>query len=146
MTCRRNSERERIDCEPFARPASFTYGPGRTLMTCILTSPATRVGTDTFLTSPWPSLPWSPFPNVYTWKKPSNIYTTYKKKLVSACHALQSTRIAPRPRPMCPAGLHVSEYVQFCRKSARTKREKLAKVRKFNKHTYIQITDTKYTS
>ena len=51
-------------------------------------------------------------------------------------HALQSARIAPRPRPMCPAGVHVSEYfLRFCRK-ALVRREKLSKVRKFYKHTY----------
>ena len=43
------------------------------------------------------------------------------KKTLSACHALQSARIAPRPRPMCPAGLPVSEYLVFCR--VRTKRK-----------------------
>ena len=30
-------------------------------------------------------------------------------KPLGARHALQSPRIAPRPRPMCPAGLHMSE-------------------------------------
>ena len=40
---------------------------------------------------------------------------------------------------MCPAGLHVSEYSVFRRKVL-VRREKLAKVRKFDKHTstYIQ--------
>ena len=57
------------------------------------------------------------------------------KKASSACHALQSARIAPRPRSMCTAGLHVSDYLLFCRK-ALVRRERLAKVRKFDKHTY----------
>lgn len=33
------------------------HAPLFTLITCMFTSPATRVGTDTFRTSPWPSLP-----------------------------------------------------------------------------------------
>ena len=36
---------------------------------------------------------------------------------------------------MCPAGLHVSEYLLFCRKVL-VQREKLAKVRKIDKLTY----------
>ena len=31
-----------------------------------------------------------------------------KNKALRACHALQSARIAPGPRPVCPAGLPVS--------------------------------------
>ena len=55
-----------------------------------------------------------------------------KKKNVSARHALQSARMAPRPIPMCPAGLHVSEYLLFCRKGL-VPRGKLAKARKLDK-------------
>ena len=57
---------------------------------------------------------------------------------MSARHALQSAWIAPRPKPMCPAGLHVCDYLLFCRKVL-VRREKLAKVRKFDKHTYTYI-------
>ena len=57
------------------------------------------------------------------------------KKTLGACHALQSARIAPRPTPMCPAGLPVSVYLLFCLKVL-VQREKLAKVRKFDKYTY----------
>ena len=57
------------------------------------------------------------------------------KKTLSARHALQSARIAPRPGAMCPPGLPVSEYLMFCRKVL-ARREKLIKVRKFDKHTY----------
>ena len=35
-------------------------------------------------------------------------------------------------RPMCPAGLHVSECLPFCRKVLVVRREKLAKVRKID--------------
>ena len=42
--------------------------------------------------------------------------TPARTKPVSACHAQQSTRIAPRPGPKCPAGLHVPEHFVFCRK------------------------------
>ena len=57
------------------------------------------------------------------------------KKTLSARHELQSARMAPRPRPMCSAGLHVSVYLLFCRKVL-VRREKLAKVRKIDKPTY----------
>ena len=60
------------------------------------------------------------------------------KKLLSARHALQSARIAPKPRPRSPAGLPVSEYLVFCRKVL-VRREKLPKVRKIDKHTYTYI-------
>ena len=59
-----------------------------------------------------------------------------EKKKLTARHALQSARIAPRPRPMCLAGFLVSEYLMFRRKVL-LQREKLAKVRKFDEHTYI---------
>ena len=36
------------------------------------------------------------------------------KKTLSACHALQSARIAPRPRPQSPDGLPVSTFLAFC--------------------------------
>ena len=58
-----------------------------------------------------------------------------EKKRLSARHALQSARIAPRPGPMCPAGLPVSEYLVFGRRVL-VRREKLVTVRKFDRHTY----------
>ena len=57
---------------------------------------------------------------------------------LSACHALQSVRVAPRPRPMGPAGLRMPEYSVFRRKVL-VRREKLAKVRRFDKHTYTNV-------
>ena len=65
-----------------------------------------------------------------------------ENKPLSACHALQSVRIVPRPRPMCPAGLHVPEILVFCRKVL-VRREKLATVRKFDKHTYTYYHPTR---
>ena len=54
---------------------------------------------------------------------------------MSARHALQSARIAPRTPQTCSTGLSVSKYMAFCRKVL-VRREKLAKVRKIDKHTY----------
>ena len=67
-------------------------------------------------------------------RKSSNPLPPGRKKL-SACHALQSARIAPRARPMSPAGLPVLGYFAFCRKTL-VRREKLEKVRKIRKHTH----------
>ena len=39
-----------------------------------------------------------------------------ENKTLSACHALRSARIAPRPRPKCPDGLPVSMSLAFCLK------------------------------
>ena len=59
-----------------------------------------------------------------------------EKKTLSACHALQSAWIAPRPGPMCPAGLRVPENLMWAEKRF-ARREKLSKLRKFDQHTYI---------
>ena len=40
-------------------------------------------------------------------------YPPPPEKTLSACHALQSVRIAPGPRPMYPPGLHAPEYLVF---------------------------------
>ena len=44
---------------------------------------------------------------------------------------------------MCPAGLHVSEYLVFCRKVL-VRKKKLAKVRTIDRHTYtyVELTTT----
>ena len=47
-------------------------------------------------------------------KKTKKNARTYDGK--KNCHALQSARIAPRPRPKCPDGLPVSTSLAFCLK------------------------------
>ena len=51
-------------------------------------------------------------------KTPGNalIHSRRKKKAFSACHALQSARMAPKPRPKCPDGLPVSTFLAVCLK------------------------------
>ena len=61
------------------------------------------------------------------------------KKTVSARHALQSAQIAPRPRPMSPAGLPVPEYLAFSRKVLVRREKKWTQVRKNDKQTYKYI-------
>ena len=46
-----------------------------------------------------------------------------EKTTFSARHALQSARIVPRRRPMCPAGLPRARVLGVLPKSARTKRK-----------------------
>ena len=90
-------------------------------------------------------------PRVNTWtttKKWRHFRGTYVQNNASRTETIGKSSYPPpigktdgaeRPRPMCPAGLHVSERLLFCRKVL-VRREKLAKVRNFDKHnTYTYI-------
>ena len=66
--------------------------------------------------------------------------TSAEKNTLRTRHRLHSARMALRPRPINVSGrLHVSEYLEFCRKvSARTKRKvgKSAKIWQTYTYTY----------
>ena len=49
-------------------------------------------------------------------------YPLPQKKTLSARHALNTARIAPRPRPQCSDGLPLQNPFGFCSNSARAKR------------------------
>ena len=66
-----------------------------------------------------------------------------RKKTLSACHALQSALIAPRPRPQCPDGLPVWNSLVICRKvlERRDMFENRRKNDNYN-YTYVGYTST----
>ena len=64
------------------------------------------------------------------------LFTPAGKTTLSACHALQSAQIAPRPRPMCPGGLPVSEYSVFCREVLEKSWQQHEKLKTY---VYIQV-------
>ena len=76
-------------------------------------------------------------------QKPREIVlsTPAEKKSLSACHALRSARIAPRPRPQRPDGLPVSTFLAFCQKVL-ARVDMFENKRKSDKHN---CTYTKYT-
>ena len=59
------------------------------------------------------------------------------KRTLSACHALQSARIAPRPGPTCPPGLHFPEHWMFCRRVLCTKRKVGKSTKILQSYVYI---------
>ena len=73
-------------------------------------------------------------------QKPREIVfsTSAEKTVLSTYHTLQSARIAPRPRPMCPDGFAVSTSIAFCR-NVLGRRDTFENRQQIDKHSYIYL-------